>query len=180
MFEYYKNIATKAIEEKNITEEEAEAIYRFIEFQYRCEDIENHADYLQEIGDISEEERNWVYDSAQILAERYIYTYQDCNHAENDAIDSMILDYIKDGRQTPYSVFLSSCGNIDHGENPFVSKVESVSYHCKSIEECQAAVMSYIDENDLGAGNWNGGQVYKHGTQIGSISYNGRFWALEK
>ena len=81
-----------------------------------------------------------------------------------------------------YKVTLSACGNIDIGENPYDNivggvRIEPNVVECESIEECQKVVRKYIKENDLGGSNWIGGKVYKNGTQVGYISYNGRYWA---
>ena len=80
-----------------------------------------------------------------------------------------------------YEVLLSSCVNIDIGQNPSkpLFGVPSSSNQFDSIEECQSAVSDYIDKYDLGAGNWNGGNVYEDGKYIGLISYNGRFWGKD-
>ena len=80
-----------------------------------------------------------------------------------------------------YAVTLKSIGNIDHGENPYESLpgVPDKTMICVSIEDCQQCVEEYIDEYDLGAGNWDGGDVYEYlGKLIGHISYNGRYWTL--
>lgn len=80
-----------------------------------------------------------------------------------------------------YAVRLSACGNPDHWEDPDDNIVNGVRVRSKvvkkrTIKECQLAVRRYIDDNMLGGGNWNGGEVYKDGVHIGYISYNGRFW----
>lgn len=80
-----------------------------------------------------------------------------------------------------YVVELKSVGNIDHGENPNmpVPGVLDQMLVCSSIEDCQDCVRDYIEDNDLGAGNWAGGDVYEHlGKLIGHISYNGRYWTI--
>lgn len=82
-----------------------------------------------------------------------------------------------------YAVELKSVGNIDHGENPNapVPGVPDQMMVCTSIEDCQQCVEEYIEEYDLGAGNWAGGNVYEYlGKLIGYISYNGRFWPKEE
>ena len=38
------------------------------------------------------------------------------------------------------------------------------------------ACRQYISRNELGCGNWTGGDVFNNGEYIGRISYNGRFW----
>ena len=81
-----------------------------------------------------------------------------------------------------YSVTLTSAGNIDHGQNPYdqLYGVSQERVYAASIEECQQRVMEYIDEYNLGGGNWTGGDVYDDlGNVIGHISYNGRYWPKE-
>lgn len=78
-----------------------------------------------------------------------------------------------------YSVRLASCGNPDAGQNPYESLygIPEERVYTASIEECQERVLEYIEEYNLGAGNWAGGEVYDGlGKVIGKISYNGRFW----
>ncbi len=79
-----------------------------------------------------------------------------------------------------YAVTLSSCGNIDHGQNPFepLFGVPNKKEYADTIEELQEIVRDYISENALGGGNWTGGDVYevKTGVKVGYISYNGRYW----
>ena len=82
-----------------------------------------------------------------------------------------------------YSVILTSCGNPDRGQNPFepMYGVPSERVYTASIEECQKRVREYIEEYNLGGGNWSGGNVYDGlGNLIGNISYNGRFWPKEE
>ena len=82
-----------------------------------------------------------------------------------------------------YSVRLASCGNPDRGQNPFepLYGVPSERAYTASIEECQQRVREYIEEYNLGGGNWSGGDVYDGlGNLIGNISYNGRFWPKEE
>ena len=75
-----------------------------------------------------------------------------------------------------YIVQLSAHGNIDHRENPYLKIVAEKFPSANSIEECQQIVCEFIEENNLGAGNWTGGKVFKNGEQVGYISYNGRYW----
>ena len=81
-----------------------------------------------------------------------------------------------------YSVLLTTCGNPDRGQNPYETLwgVPTQIVRAASIEECQDIVIDYIDEYDLGGGNWAGGEVYDGlGNVIGNISYNGRYWPKE-
>lgn len=76
-----------------------------------------------------------------------------------------------------YTVVLRSCGNIDHGQNPYETMSPTRGYQANTIEECQQAVRDYIEKWDLGGGNWVGGNVYNDSNEyVGNISYNGRFW----
>lgn len=82
-----------------------------------------------------------------------------------------------------YSVLLTSCGNPDRGQNPYevLWGVPTKKVHADSIEELQKIVLEYIEEYDIGAGNWCGGDVYnRSGEIIGNISYNGRYWRKEE
>ena len=81
-----------------------------------------------------------------------------------------------------YSVELSAHGNIDHGEDPF-ARLEGVEYGRRSadtIEELQQIVRDYIEENDLGSGQFTGGTVRDGEKVIGKISYNSRYWTNEE
>ena len=80
-----------------------------------------------------------------------------------------------------YRVTLTAHGNIDHGENPYEMLFEPEEAYADSIEECQKIVRDYINETDIGAGNWTGGKVYEVETnkQLGYISYNSRYWPKE-
>lgn len=80
-----------------------------------------------------------------------------------------------------YLVTLSACGNPDHKENPYTNVVNGIAVKkdivvADSVEECQRLVREYIENNSLGAGNWNGGRVFENGMRVGYISYNGRYW----
>lgn len=76
-----------------------------------------------------------------------------------------------------YRVCLKSCGNIDFDENPFQEISPLRVVEANSIDECITIVWDYIEEYNLGGGNWIGGQVYDDvNNYLGKISYNGRFW----
>lgn len=77
-----------------------------------------------------------------------------------------------------YKVVLTAHGNIDHGANPYAMVAPPLNVFADTIEELQQAVRDYIEEYDLGGGNWTGGQVSETATgkKVGYISYNGRYW----
>ena len=78
-----------------------------------------------------------------------------------------------------YKVELNSCGNPDRGQNPFanVNGAMASVVLVDTIDEARATVREYIEEHNLGGGNWSGGKVWTEtGEYVGYISYNGRFW----
>lgn len=75
-----------------------------------------------------------------------------------------------------YQIVLTSCGNPDFGQNPSDPMSPAKIVAANSIEECQVSARKYIEDYDLGGGNWSGGQVYQDGDYVGYVSYNGRFW----
>lgn len=82
-----------------------------------------------------------------------------------------------------FSVILSSCGNVDYGQNPYevYNGVVDRIYYADTIEELQKEVRRYIEDNGLGGGNYTGGEVKdKSGKIIGKISYNGRYWDIKE
>jgi hypothetical protein len=48
----------------------------------------------------------------------------------------------------------------------------------KSYKEASRECRQYIEEHNLGAGNWTGGEIYdaKTGEVVAHVSYNGRVW----
>lgn len=49
--------------------------------------------------------------------------------------------------------------------------------HVDTLQEASAAVRRYLDTNDLGSGNWTGGDVTDEtGAVVARVSYNGRLW----
>jgi hypothetical protein len=58
-------------------------------------------------------------------------------------------------------------------------KIKTYRVKVKSLSEAQNEVRGFIEENDLGSGNFNGGDLFSHGKKIGRVSYNGRVWNLK-
>ena len=49
-----------------------------------------------------------------------------------------------------------------------------------SFQEAAAECRDYIERNNLGGGNWTGGQVFADKkTQVARVSFNGRVWAMD-
>ncbi|WP_262298595.1 hypothetical protein [Microvirga sesbaniae] len=77
-----------------------------------------------------------------------------------------------------YTVVLDNCGNPDRGQDPSrrlpgtVRKVVSVEDSAAASKACR----DYIEENDLGGGNWTGGEIRENGQIVGKVAYNGTIW----
>lgn len=77
-------------------------------------------------------------------------------------------------------VILSSVGNPDMGQDPgkpYVfcepDRVVQVSSCVEASKLCHA----FIKDNELGSGNWSGGQIFNDDNQhMATVSYNGRVW----
>ena len=77
-----------------------------------------------------------------------------------------------------FIVYLSNCGNIDYGQDytTTLPNTEKEISLCDTLQDCSKVCQEYINENNLGGGNWDGGYVYQSGEQVAYISYNGRIW----
>lgn len=86
--------------------------------------------------------------------------------------------HFSDAGKDLYRVGLTSCGNIDYGEEPSMplEDVPSLYFYGETIEDCQREARRFIEGFALGAGQWAGGLVFKGDEYTGLISYNGRFW----
>jgi len=77
------------------------------------------------------------------------------------------------------TVRLASVGNPDYGQDPDrpiygaqPNKIVPVA----SLQEASRECLRFIAHNDLGCGNWDGGQITESGRVIAHVSYNGRVW----
>jgi len=74
---------------------------------------------------------------------------------------------------------LTNCGNIDFGQNPYEVKFGTstlVNIKHKKLSKLKELINVYIDEHDLGGGNFIPPKVYKGKKYVGYFSYNARFW----
>ncbi|WP_114947642.1 hypothetical protein [Microvirga calopogonii] len=77
-----------------------------------------------------------------------------------------------------YTVILDNCGNPDRGQDPSrrlpgtVRKAVPVEDFAAASKACR----DYIEENDLGGGNWTGGAIRENGQLVGKVGYNGTIW----
>lgn len=79
-------------------------------------------------------------------------------------------------------VLLSDVGNPDHGQDPTRSLTgrRPRRIKVKDYAEASKVCRAYIEQHELGAGNWSGGKVFEDGREIAEVSYNGRVWALPR
>lgn len=80
-------------------------------------------------------------------------------------------------------VLLASCGNIDHYQDPYqpmygCEKDKKVTV--KTLEEASVECRKFIEKNELGSGNWAGGDVYEGKKCVAQIGYNGRIMEPKK
>lgn len=78
-----------------------------------------------------------------------------------------------------YTVTLSHASNPDitggYWEPP-VDSGRKKRVGVASFNEASRVCMDYLKKNQIGAGNWTGGEVLCNGKIAGRISYNGRAW----
>lgn len=81
-----------------------------------------------------------------------------------------------------YSVHLTNCGNIDHGQNPhsWLPGTRTGWLEVDSVHEASVLCRAYIDAYDLGGGNWSGGEIKESetGLVLACVAYNGRVFDL--
>lgn len=80
-------------------------------------------------------------------------------------------------------VLLASCGNPDFGQDP-----DKPLFGCernkwvvvKDFKEASEQCQKFIEDNELGGGNWSGGKIINDKLKIiAHVSYNGRVWEGE-
>jgi len=91
-------------------------------------------------------------------------TYDLTEELEGDAVD--------------YEVELEAVPNPDHdrGSNSGSIRIKKHRVPVASLGEAKVKVASFIEENDLGGGNFVPAKIYLGDVEIGYISYNGRLW----
>lgn len=79
-------------------------------------------------------------------------------------------------------VTLSSVPNRDFN-NRFEQQQKAIApvyVVVANYAEASGVCRNFIADNDLGGGNWTGGQIRdEFGDLIGRVSYNGRVWGLD-
>lgn len=77
-------------------------------------------------------------------------------------------------------VTLSSVGNPDFRQdpnNPLYGCQKDKTVTVASFKEASEVCNKFINDNDLGSGNWSGGDITdESGKVIAMVSYNGKVW----
>ena len=120
-----------------------------------------------------------------------IYSIQGDMESGKCALDSSTVNVLekletkgKAKRPGKYMVRLSSVGNPDHGQYAPVSEPKEV--RANTLKELWKECQAYIDEWNLGGGNWTSPKVFEANTKregftaIGFFSYNSRLWSIHK
>ena len=83
----------------------------------------------------------------------------------------------------PYYVVTEACPNHDYEDYCHAStvKIKPLRYGVTSFKEASEICRNFIGENDLGSGNWCGGEILDENKKvIALVSYNGRVWLSDK
>jgi len=73
---------------------------------------------------------------------------------------------------------------VTSSADPYLLKIDSgdgrlqVGQECGNLSAAQSLYCYLRDESKLGASEWPQGSIYRDGTQIATISYNGRVWDM--
>ncbi len=74
-------------------------------------------------------------------------------------------------------VKLSSCVNPDRSVSDTNKKIKAILKEVNTLLEASNVCRKFIEENELGSGNWDGGEISDgEGKFIARVSYNGRVW----
>jgi hypothetical protein len=81
-----------------------------------------------------------------------------------------------------FTVTLSSVGNPDYGQDPNRSLpgVKNARVAVRSKQAASDLCKKFIEANQLGSGNWSGGDIFDDGNLVARVSYNGRVWRAGK
>ena len=80
-------------------------------------------------------------------------------------------------------VILSSVGNPSYGQNPdqpLYGAKTNVEVDVETFNIARLMCLEFISNNELGGGNWSGGDILDNGKLIAYVSYNGRVWKVDE
>jgi hypothetical protein len=113
-------------------------------------------------------------ESKAVIDEAYDYLCETCRADRKE----IVIDKAEATMMNHYQMSCKSVGNPDHEQYAPVSNPELITG--SSLIEIREKAMSYIEKWELGGGNWPECAVTLNGKKIATMSYNGRFWPLEK
>lgn len=96
------------------------------------------------------------------------------HYLTNQSVEVQSLNYA-------FAVVCESVGNPQYMQDENQSVSPKMIFACDTLNEASTICRNYIEEHNLGGGNWVGGQVYhpKNGI-IANVSFNGRVWTLNE
>lgn len=86
--------------------------------------------------------------------------------------------YAKGGKIATYEVHLEAIPNRDFDQSYHEAQVRipKIKKFAKTIDDAVKITKKFIQDNDLGGGNFLPAKLFENGKEIGFISYNGRVW----
>lgn len=76
-----------------------------------------------------------------------------------------------------FFVQLAACNNPDYlSAADSLREAPTHRVRVKDLAHAVKVCRQYIEDNDLGAGHWSGGQVFEGGKEVARVSYNLRLW----
>lgn len=76
-----------------------------------------------------------------------------------------------------FFVTLAATDNFDYESDAEALRAATAQrVQVKDLAEAAQVCRQYIEDNDLGAGHWSGGQVFEGDREVARVSYNGRLW----
>jgi hypothetical protein len=92
-----------------------------------------------------------------------------------ECLSNIIFRRIHDSRLDP-GLLLASCGNPDHYQDPYQPMwgcEDNQKVEVESIEDAARKCVEFVRYNNLGGGNWIGGQVLNNNEVIARIQHTG-------
>lgn len=78
-----------------------------------------------------------------------------------------------------FEVHMAAVGNPDFNEPARLPGVPDVTVPVANLDDAVDTCREFIEQYDLGGGNWIGGQVYDSGKQVARVHYNGRVAVMD-
>ena len=157
-------VKSKSFESQSAFEKELND-YFMLDSQFSTEKDETYPERLNYYGKIDKE------------VEEYLGYYEPGNNT-GFMLEPVIGTAAKGKMMVDFEVELGAEPNPDFDRSSHEGTVNIKKHRVKvkSMSEARDKVVKFIMDNDLGSGNWVGGDIYQYGKKVGYISYNGRIW----